>query len=430
MTESWLEIPRGSDFTLHNLPLGAFRTARGRARLGVAVGEHIVDLAALAGRGLLAAGGSRLPAPRVPSKVLEQPRLNAFLALGRPLWSTVRARVRELLDAGCADLRDDSEARERVLVPMSAATMELPVDAGDYVDFYSSLDHASNVGTMFRGPANALPPNWKHLPIGYHGRSSSLIPSGQDVRRPLGQTRPDPEAPPVFGPSQGLDFELEMGAIVGRGTALGQSVSTEEAEDYVFGMVLVNDWSARDIQKWEYVPLGPFLGKSFATSVSPWVVSMEALEPFRVPGPTQDVEVLPYLRTEGDHAFDLTLEVLLQSAEMSEPVRICRSNSRYLYWSLAQQVAHLTSNGTNMRVGDLYASGTISGPGKDERGSLLEISWGGAEALTLPDGSQRKFLQDGDTVIFRGFGERGDVRVGFGELRAVVLPAPAPARRG
>lgn len=422
MRQSWLDIPAGTDFSLHNLPLGVFRTAHLRPRLGIAIGDHILDLAALACRGLLSAGGSRLPAPEVPLETLEQDRLNAFLALGRPVWSTVRARVRELLDPECPDLRDDGEARQRIVVPMRSATMELPVDAGDYVDFYSSVDHATNVGTMFRGKENALPPNWKHLPIGYHGRSSSLIATGVDVPRPLGQTRPDPEAPPVFGPSRALDFELEMGAVIGRGSALGQRVSTEEAEDHVFGMVLVNDWSARDIQKWEYVPLGPFLGKSFATSVSPWVVPMEALEPFRVAGPEQDVEVLPYLRTEGEHAFDLTLDVLLQPAGSSEPVRICRSNSRYLYWSVAQQIAHLTSNGTNMRVGDLYASGTISGPGRDERGCLLEISWGGAEPLTLPDGSRRKYLDDGDTVIFRGFGERGDVRVGFGELRATVLP--------
>lgn len=414
MKQSWIEIPEGSDFSLHNLPYGVFRTAGGPARVGVAVGETILDLAALAGRGLLG---------EVPAEVFARPRLNDFLALGREAWRSVRARLQDLLDASNPTLRDDAEALAHVRVPMASATLELPVEAGDYVDFYSSLEHATNVGTMFRGPANALGANWKHLPIGYHGRSSSLVPSGREVRRPWGQLRPDEKAPPIFAPSRAMDFELEVGAIIGRGSELGRCVPVAEAEDHVFGLVLVNDWSARDIQKWEYVPLGPFLGKSFATSVSPWVVPLDALEPFRVPGPTQDVEPLPYLQLPGDHAFDVELEVWLEPAGGSEPVRITRSNFRYLYWNLAQQVAHMTSNGTNMRVGDLYASGTISGPGRDQRGSMLELAWNGAEPLELPGGLRRTFLEDGDTLVFRGWGERQGRRVGFGELRNTLVPA-------
>lgn len=418
MRESWIQVPEDSDFSLHNLPYGVFRTADGPLRLGVALGETVVDLAALAGRGLL---------PDLPGEVFERPRLNDFMALGPQAWRVLRARLLELLDASTPTLRDDAEACARVLVPWRDAEPILPIEAGDYVDFYSSLEHATNVGTMFRGAANALGANWKHLPIGYHGRSSSLIPSGVPVRRPWGQLRPDPEAPPVFGPSRALDFELEVGAVIGRGSDLGRSVPVAEAEGHVFGLVLVNDWSARDIQKWEYVPLGPFLGKSFATAVSPWVIPLEALEPFRVAGPTQDVEPLPYLRTPGPGAFDLQLEVWLE-ATGSEPMRLSRSNFRFLYWSMAQQIAHLTSNGTNMRVGDLYASGTISGPGREQRGSLLELSWNGAEPVQLPDGSRRTFLEDGDTVVFRGWGESDGIRVGFGELRSTLLPAgPCPA---
>ncbi|HSN56479.1 MAG TPA: fumarylacetoacetase, partial [Candidatus Sulfomarinibacteraceae bacterium] len=302
--------------------------------------------------------------------------------------------------------------------------MLLPAEIRDYTDFYSSREHATNVGTMFRGPDNALQPNWLHLPVGYHGRASSVVVSGTDVRRPRGQFKPADADRPVYGPSRLMDFELEMGFFVGPGNALGEPIPIADAPEHIFGMVLVNDWSARDIQAWEYVPLGPFLGKSFATSISPWVVTMDALEPFRCAGPAQtDPEPLPYLRTSGDQAYDIRLEVLLQGADMAEPATIATSNFRYLYWNVCQQLAHHTVNGCNARPGDLYASGTISGPAKNERGSMLELSWRGSEPITLPNGGQRRFLADGDTVILRGRCEAGGVRVGFGEVRGTLLPA-------
>lgn len=411
-SRSWVEIPPGCDFTLENLPYGIFRPpGGGMPRVGVAIGERVVDLAALADRGLLEGP---------PPGVFRAGRLNDFLAQGRPTWERVRARLQELLSAGCPELRDQPEGS---LWAQAEVELLLPVEVGDFVDFYSSQEHASNVGTMFRGPENALPVNWKHLPIGYHGRASTLIPSGEDVIRPWGQLRPDPAAPPLFAPTRRLDFELEVGAVIGRASSLGQPVPVAAAEDHVFGLVLVNDWSARDIQAWEYVPLGPFLGKSFATSVSPWVVPLAALEPFRTEGPTQDVELLPHLRTEGPRTFDLTLEVWLEPRGAGEPARITRTNFQRLYWNMAQQIAHLTSNGTSMRVGDLYASGTVSGPTRAERGSMLELSWGGKEPLDLPGGIRRSFLEDGDRLIFRAFADRGGLRVGFGELTSVVLPA-------
>jgi fumarylacetoacetase len=378
------------DFSIHNLPFGVFRTPGAGPRAGIAFEDRIVDLADLARRGAIEA-----PDPSVFSR----PSLNAFIALGKPYWRAVRQRVASLLPAAAA-------------VPQSEATMLLPVEIGDYVDFYSSEYHATNLGRMFRGPDHPLLPNWKHLPVGYHGRCSSIVPSGRDIHRPKGQLDAG-----VFGPSRRLDFELEMGFIVGRATELGTSVSAADAEDYIFGMVLVNDWSARDIQRWEYQPLGPFLGKSFATSISPWIVPLEALEPFRVAGPPQDPEPLPYLRASGPCAFDIQLEVALNDTP------ITHSNFRYLYWNMSQQLAHLTSNGANIRVGDLCASGTISGPDPGSYGSLVELSWNGTRPLRLPGGAVRTFLEDGDVVTMRAWAERGDVRVGFGELRTRILPA-------
>jgi len=301
-------------------------------------------------------------------------------------------------------------------------TMLPPVEIGDYVDFYSSEQHAANLGSMFRDPKNALLPNWKHLPVGYNGRASSIILSGQDVRRPKGQINRGGGSP-EFSPSQQLDFELEVGFLVGKNTAIGSSVSAGEAEDCIFGLVLVNDWSARDIQRWEYVPLGPFLGKSFATSISPWVVTLDALEPFRVAGPVQDPPVLPYLRTQGDRNFDIWLEVWLQPERETEPIRISRTNFRGIYWNMSQQLAHLTSNGTNLRVGDLCGSGTVSGMTPDSFGSMVEICWNGTRPLTFPGGAVRRFLEDGDRVTMRGWAERDGTRVGFGELTAKILPS-------
>jgi fumarylacetoacetase len=302
--------------------------------------------------------------------------------------------------------------------------MLLPVQVGDYTDFYSSIEHATNVGTMFRDPDNALLPNWKHIPVGYHGRSSSIIASGVPIRRPMGQTRPDDNAPPVLGPTRLLDFELEMAFVTFDGKPLGERISTTEADDYIFGMLLFNDWSARDIQKWEYVPLGPFLAKNFASSVSPWVVTLDALEPFRTAGPVQEPEVLPYLKYQGAKNIDIALEVAI-APESSEEKVVSRSNYKYMYWNMNQQLAHHTVNGCNIRCGDMLASGTISGKEPSSYGSMLEITWRGTKPIAMPDGTERKFINDGDTVIMRGFCKKDRVRVGFGEVRTKVLPAMA-----
>ena len=311
---------------------------------------------------------------------------------------------------------------QNYFVLQSEAYMHMPVSIGDYTDFYSSIEHATNVGMMFRDPENALMPNWKHIPVGYHGRASSIVVSGEPIHRPQGQTIPKGANQPVFGPSQRLDFELEMGFITGKSTALGASISTEEAEDYIFGMVLFNDWSARDIQKWEYVPLGPFLAKNFASHISPWIVTMEALEPFRVTGPEQNPKVLPYLEYEGEKNYDIHLEVGI-TPQGSDEQLVCQSNFKYMYWNMAQQLAHHTVNGCNINIGDLYGSGTISGKDENSYGSMLELAWMGTKPLKMKDGTERKFINDGDTVIMRGHGQKDDIRVGFGEVRAKVLPA-------
>jgi len=345
------------------------------------------------------------------------------MGLGNKIWSMVRERVHDLLRADTPDLRDDADLQERVLFDRSSVDLMMPVDVGDYTDFYSSREHATNIGTMFRGPENALKPNWLHLPVGYHGRASSIIPSGQPVRRPKGQLKPDEDQPPVYGASQLLDFELEVGALMGPGNNLGSRIDIDEAGDHVFGLVLVNDWSARDIQKWEYVPLGPFLGKSFATTISPWVVPMAALEPFRVDGPEQDPEPLPYLQQSSPQNFDIDLRVGLQTEQMDTPHTICETNFNYMYWSVAQQVAHHTVNGCNLRPGDMLASGTISGPTEDSYGSMLELSWRGERPLEMPSGETRSFLQDGDTVVLSGHARGDGYRVGFGTAEGRVLPA-------
>jgi fumarylacetoacetase len=387
----------------------------------VAIGEQVLDLSVLVERGLF-----RGPEMR-DTYVFHEPSLNAFLSMGRPAWREARQRIGELLRADEPALRDDAGLRDAALLPAASVQMLLPARVGDYTDFYSSREHATNVGTMFRGAANALQPNWLHLPVGYHGRSSSIVVSGTDVRRPCGQFRPEDADRPQCGPSRMMDFELEVGALIGPGNELGTPVPIDRAAEQLFGLVLVNDWSARDIQQWEYVPLGPFLGKSFATSISPWVVTLDALEPFRCAGPAQDDPApLPYLTSPGGWAFDIALEVLLKSAAMAEPVRIATGNFSSVYWSICQQLAHHTVNGCNLRPGDLLASGTISGSGRQERGSLLELAWRGAEPLALPSGETRSFLADGDTVIMRGHCESGGVRVGFGEVRGTLLPAREP----
>lgn len=415
---SFVDVAPDSHFPIQNLPFGVFRRKiGGPGHVGVAIGDHVLDLGVIEERRLFKGeylGGRR---------TFSQSSLNLFMGLGRPAWREARRSIQDLLRHDNPTLRDDEALRDQALVPMDTVEMLLPAQIGDYTDFYSSRQHATNVGTMFRGPENALMPNWLHLPVGYHGRASSVVVSGTDVVRPQGQLKPD-DGPPVFGASRLLDFELEMGFFVGPGNDLGRPIPIDEAGEHIFGLCLVNDWSARDIQKWEYVPLGPFLGKSFATSVSPWIVTLEALEPFRRPGePQHDPDVLAYLQQDGGRVFDVHLEVGLQTEAMKAPAVIARSNAQHLYWSVEQQLAHHTVNGCNARPGDLMASGTISGPEKDAYGSLLELTWRGTEPLALPDGSERTFLQDGDLLRMTGWAEGDGYRVGFGEVSGRVLPA-------
>lgn len=417
---SFVPTPANSHFPIQNLPYGVFRPrVGGPPRVGVAIGEMILDLASLESRSLLKIPGISQGA----GPIFARSSLNAFMTLGRDACRSVREQVSRLLSDREPLLRDDTALQRESLVPMAEAELLLPVEIGDYTDFYSSKDHASNVGAMFRGPENALPPNWLHLPIAYHGRASSIVASGTDLHRPRGQTKPEGAESPIFGPSQAVDFELEMGYFIGPGNRLGEPIAAERAMDHVFGLVLVNDWSARDIQRWEYVPLGPFLAKNFGSSISPWVVTLEALEPFRIAGPVQDPAPLEYLRTQGEQAYDIHLQVSLQSAAMSAPQIICNSNFRNLYWSIAQQIAHHTVNGCNLRTGDLLASGTISGPTPDSRGCLLELTWGGRQPLELAGGETRRFLADGDRVTMTAWCEGPGYRIGFGEVTGRILPA-------
>ena len=412
---SFLDVAPESDFPIQNLPYGVFRpTPAAPPRAGVAIGDWILDLAVLEARGLLylpeLAGGG----------VFAQSRLNEFAALGPPAWHAVRARVSHLLRDDVPTLRDDSELRDQALLSRATATLGLPFEIGDYTDFYASLTHAQNVGRIFRGPTAELPPQYRCLPIGYHGRASSIVASGTSIRRPRGQFRLSGETGPTFGPTRELDFELEVGLFVGRGNELGRPIATAAAAEHSFGFALVNDWSARDIQQWEYVPLGPFLGKNFATTISPWVVPAAALEPFRCDGPVQNPPPLEYLRTDGPQAFDIRLEVALQTARMKVPQVVCRTNLEALYWSFPQLLAHHTSNGCNLRPGDLLASGTVSGPSPGSFGSLLETTERGGRPLRLVSGEERAFLADGDTVVLHGTCEGPHYRLGFGECRGTI----------
>ena len=417
---SFISVPSESHFPIQNLPYGVFRRrSGGTPAIGVAIGDYVLDLAALEARGLLT--GSHLKG----KQLFGQQSLNAFMALGRPAWREARDCISRLLREDEPTLRDDKPLRDRALVRMADAEMLLPVDIPDYTDFYSSREHATNVGTMLRGADNALQPNWLHLPVAYHGRASSVVVSGTDLHRPRGQSKPGEAPAPSFGPSRSADFELEMGFFIGPGNELGRPIPIERASEHIFGMVLVNDWSARDIQAWEYVPLGPFLAKNFGTSVSPWVVTLDALEPFRIAGPVQDPEPFAYLRSPGAWSYDIHLEVSLQTATMNDPHRICRSNARHLYWNICQQLAHHTINGCNLRTGDLLASGTISGPTPDSYGSMLELAWRGTKPLVLPSGEKRVFLQDDDRVTMTGWCEGEGYKVGFGEVTGRILPALA-----
>lgn len=407
---SFIDVSPESDFPIQNLPYGIFLpNGSNRARPGTALGDWVVDLDALEKAQLL------------PTKVFSGTSLNAFMAAGRETWTVVRTALQSLLSEDNSRLRDDMDLRSLTLFPRNAVKMLLPAQIGDYTDFYSSREHATNVGTLFRDPENALLPNWLHLPVAYHGRSSSIVVSGTDIRRPKGQTKAD-DADPVFGPSRLLDFELEVGFFTGPKTTIGESISVEKATEHIFGFVLVNDWSARDIQKWEYVPLGPFLAKNFATSISPWIVTLDALEPFRCAGPKQSPLPLPYLRSERDSAFDISLEVSIIPPNSDAVNVVCRSNFKHLYWNICQQLAHHTSGGCNINPGDLMASGTISGPDKGSFGSMLELTWRGTTPVSLSDGTERKFINDGDTVVMKGVAEKNGLRIGFGEVSGKILP--------
>ena len=411
-TQSFIIVAENSDFPLQNLPYGVFQPQGEHARVGVAIGTEVLDLAALEAAGLLPTGAQN---------VFGQTSLNAFIALGRPVWQQVRARLQQLLSADCAELRDNAALRAKAFYPQASVSMLLPIEVPGYTDFYSSKEHAYNVGCMFRDPKNALMQNWSELPVGYNGRASSVVVSGTDLVRPSGQIKLPNEERPVFSACRKLDFELETGFIVGKATALGEPIAIEEAENHIFGMVLLNDWSARDIQQWEYVPLGPFNSKTFGTSISPWVVTLEALEPFRCASPVQEPQPLPYLRENTANNYDIHLQVAI-AADGSETV-ISNTNFKHMYWSMMQQLTHHSITGCNMRVGDLMGSGTISGPEKDSRGSLLELTWNTTEPLTLVNGEQRGFLEDGDTLIMRGHCQKDGLRIGFGEVRGTVLPA-------
>lgn len=411
--KSWVETPANSDFPLQNLPFGVI-SVNGETVNASRIGDTAINLNALHTKGFFS--GINLP-----EGVFNNDTLNAFIKLNKAVWSAVRARLFDLFSEGNTEISDADKAV--ILSPLANCEEKLPVFVGDYTDFYSSKEHATNVGTMFRDPDNALLPNWLHIPVGYHGRSSSIITTNQSVHRPLGQTKPNEEEPPVFGPSRLVDFELEMAFITSEGKALGQRISTAEAEDYIFGLVVFNDWSARDIQKWEYVPLGPFLAKNFASSISPWIVTLEALEPFRCAGPDQsDPKILPYLEFAGDKSYDIHLQAGIEPEGKEETI-VSNSNFKYMYWSMVQQLAHHTVNGCNINAGDMMGSGTISGPTPSSYGSMLEIAWKGTKPVQMNDGSERKFINDNDTVIMRGYCEKDGNRLGFGEVRTKLLPA-------
>jgi len=412
--KSWLNVPDNSDFPIQNIPFGVFLTKDDVITIGTRIGDYAIDLGAL--QQLNYFEGIDLT-----DDMFMQDTLNDFISDGKKTWRLVRNRIGDIFDSNNPKLRDNPEHREIVIFTMDEVEMQLPVLIGDYTDFYSSKEHATNVGKMFRDPANALLPNWLHIPVGYHGRSSTIIPSGIPVHRPMGQTLPNGETSPVFGPSRLVDFELETAFITTDANIMGENIPVTEAEDYIFGMVLLNDWSARDIQKWEYVPLGPFLAKNFASSISPWIVTMDALEPFRCKGPVQEPTPLPYLQQKGKHAFDINLEVYIEP-ENAEPTLVSKSNFKYMYWSMSQQLAHHTSNGCRVNSGDMMGSGTISGPTPDSFGSMLELTWGGKNPLTMSDGTERKFINDNDTVTIKGHCQNSSVRIGFGEVSTKLLP--------
>jgi len=409
---TWIEIPKNSDFSIYNLPFGIFSTNKNSKRVGIAIGNNIIDLLACNELDIF-------KDLNINNNVFENNFLNDFINLGKNKTN----KVREIIQQQLTDESSKIKMSSVIIIPMNEAEMHLPVKVGDYTDFYSSIEHATNIGSMFRDPSNPLLPNWRHLPVGYHGRASSIIVSGIDIFRPKGQVMPLDSDEPIFTSSKRIDFELEMGYIIGKNSSLGSSITTDDADNYIFGKVLFNDWSARDIQKWEYVPLGPFLGKSFASSISPWVVTIEALDNFRVAGPIQNPEVLDYLKFNGLKNYDINLSVSILPEKTNIETIVCKSNFKYMYWNMSQQIAHHTINGCNLNVGDMMASGTISGKSKDSYGSMLELSWGGKKNIELNDGSSRTFIEDYDSVIMRGYCEKDNIRVGFGEVKSKLLPS-------
>ena len=411
--KSFIQYDAKCHFPIQNLPYGIFSSQENSSpRAGVAIGEQVLDLAQCEVEGLLS------------TNHFGHSTLNQFMGAGKSEWSNVRKQIQYLLLDSNPILRDNSELKDKLFYNQNDVIMHLPAEVGDYTDFYSSRQHATNVGAMFRDPENALLPNWLHLPVGYHGRSSSIVMSGTDIKRPNGQTMPVGADEPVFGPCKLMDFELEMGCFIGPGNNLGEPISTKNASEHLFGLILVNDWSARDIQKWEYLPLGPFLAKNLATSISPWIIPFEALEPFRIENPVQENPMpLPYLQVDKKWTFDMNLEVLLKTKKMDSPETVCKSNYKYMYWNIAQQLAHHTITGCNMKPGDMFASGTISGEDEKSYGSMLELAWKGTKPIQLSTGEERKFIQDNDEVIMTGYAQGDGYRVGFGEVSGKVLPA-------
>lgn len=409
---SWLDIENNSDFSIHNIPFGIYSDKTVKHHVCSAIGNYIIDLFELESADVF----------DINRSVFESEFLNDFITLGKPTTNKVRLKLIDLLSDSTSILKTDDNLFKRVIKKQNEVKMLIPVKIGDYTDFYSSIDHATNIGTMIRDPKNALMPNWKHLPVGYHGRASSICVSGHSFHRPKGQQKLADAELPIFGATKLLDIELETAFIIGKSTQMGDSITTANANDYIFGMVLFNDWSARDIQTWEYIPLGPFLAKNFASTVSPWVVTLEALEPFRTQGYEQNPIVLPYLQYNGEKNIDIKLDVFLKPQNGSEN-KICSSNYKYMYWTMEQQLAHHTVNGCNVNVGDLMASGTISGPNPSEYGSMMELTWRGTKPITLNDGTERKFVNDNDTIIIKGFCQKNNVRIGFGECVGTLLSA-------
>ena len=412
---SWIPVPPQSDFPIQNIPFGVFLTRDDIITIGTRIGDHAIDLGALHQLGYF----EGIP---LTDDIFLQDTLNDFISDGKKTWRLVRNRISEIFDSKNTDLQNNKEHQKIVLFTMEEVEMQLPVQIGDYTDFYSSKEHATNVGKMFRDPENALLPNWLHIPVGYHGRSSTIVPSGTPIRRPKGQTLPKGSSSPVYGPSKMVDFELEMAFITTDANLMGESIPIEEAEDYIFGLVLFNDWSARDMQKWEYVPLGPFLAKNFASSISPWIVTLDALAPFKVPSPSQDPQPLPYLRQEGEKSYDIHLEVAI-TPDNGEATTITQSNFKHMYWTMAQQLAHHTVNGCKINSGDMMGSGTISGATPDSYGSMLELAWQGTQPIKLKNGELRTAINDLDTVTLKGYCEKEGLRIGFGEVTTKLLPA-------